>query len=217
MQTNSYPESQKFFCEKGTTYKCMGIFYTTRGNNKWDNMAHLGTERATELIKSRFYWPLMWDDIKHFVTQVCPCVKRKKSYIMKTAAMQSVSAPEPLEIISLDFLQLDKLSGGHQYLFGVTDNFTKFTQYYATRNKEQEWTVKLRPILEDKVHILLETYGENLMLYRVEAEDDPNRRTKNLHCNMLQPCDELLDNFKWNFTKNEKRKAESAVVNKTKK
>ena len=136
---------------------------------------------------------------------------------MKTAAMQSVSAPEPLEIISLDFLQLDKLSGGHQYLFGMTDNFTKFTQYYATRNKEQEWTVKLRPILEDKVHILLETYGENLMLYRVEAEDDPNRRTKNLHCNMLQPCDELLDNFKWNFTKNEKRKVESAVVNKTKK
>ena len=180
-------------------------------------MAHLGTERATELIKSRFYCPLMWDDIKHFVTQVCPCVKRKKSYIMKTAAMQSVSAPEPLEIISLDFLHLDKLSGGHQYLFGVTDNFTKFIQYYATRNKEQEWTVKLRPILEDKVHILLETYGENLMLYRVEAEDDPNRRTKNLHCNVLQPCDELLDNFKWNFTKNEKRKAESAVVNKTKK
>ena len=136
---------------------------------------------------------------------------------MKTAAMQSVSAPEPLEIISLDFLHLDKLSGGHQYLFGVTDNFTKFIQYYATRNKEQEWTVKLRPILEDKVHILLETYGENLMLYRVEAEDDPNRRTKNLHCNMLQPCDKLLDNFKWNLTKNEKRKAESAVVNKTKK
>ena len=136
---------------------------------------------------------------------------------MKTAAMQSVSAPEPLEIISLDFLHLDKLSGGHQYLFGVTDNFTKFIQYYATRNKEQEWTVKLRPILEDKVHILLETYGENLMLYRVEAEDDPNRGTKNLHCNMLQPCDELLDNFKWNLTKNEKRKAESAVVNKTKK
>ena len=136
---------------------------------------------------------------------------------MKTAAMQSVSAPEPLEIISLDFLHLDKLSGGHQYLFGMTDNFAKFTQYYATRNKEQEWTVKLRPILEDKVHILLETYGENLMLYRVEAEDDPNRRTINLHCNMLQPCDELLDNFKWNFTKNEKRKAESAVVNKTKK
>ena len=159
----------------------------------------------------------MWDDIKHFVTQVYPCVKRKKSYIMKTAAMQSISAPESLEIISLDFLHLYKLSGGYQYLFGVTDNFTKFTQYYATRNKEQEGTVKLRPFLENKVHILLETYGENLMLYRVVAEDDPNGRTKNLHCNMLQQCDELLDNFKWNLTKNKKRKAENAVVNKTKK
>ena len=136
MQTNSYPESQKLFCESETTYKCMRIFYTTRGINSRDNMAHLGTERATELIKSRFYWPLIGDDIKHFVTQVCPCVKRKKSYIMKTGAMQSISAPESLEIISLDFLHLYKLSGGYQYLFRVTDNFTKFTQYYATRNKE---------------------------------------------------------------------------------
>ena len=43
------------------------------------NMGHLGTDRTTELIKSRFYWPLMDDEIKYFITQVCPCVKRKKA------------------------------------------------------------------------------------------------------------------------------------------
>ena len=43
------------------------------------NMGHLGTDRTTELIKSRFYWPLMDDEIKYFVTQVCPCVKRRKA------------------------------------------------------------------------------------------------------------------------------------------
>ena len=32
---------------------------------------------------------------------------------------------------------------------------------------------------------------------------------------MLQPCDDLLDNFNWNSTKEDKRKAGSAVENKT--
>ena len=36
----------------------------------------------------------------------------------------------------MDFLHLDKSSGGCQYLLVVTDHFTKFTEVYATRNKE---------------------------------------------------------------------------------
>ena len=78
-------------------------------------------------------------------------------------------------------------------------------------------TGKLRSFWEDKVHIVLETYGENPVLYRVQAENDPNGRTRNLHRNMLQPCDDLLDNFHWNLTKNDMRKAESTVENKTQK
>ena len=79
-------------------------------------MGHLGTHRTTELIKSRFYWPLMDDRMKHFVTKICSCFKRKKPYIMKAAAMQSISTFEPLEIISMDLLHLDKSSGGYGYL-----------------------------------------------------------------------------------------------------
>ena len=56
---------------------------------------------------------------------------------MKAAAIQSISTSEPLEIISMDFLHLDKTSGGHQYLLVVTDLFTKLTQRYATRNNEK--------------------------------------------------------------------------------
>ena len=37
------------------------------------------------------------------------------------------------EVISIDFLHLDKASGG--YLLVITDNSTKFTQVYSTRNK----------------------------------------------------------------------------------
>ena len=80
--------------------------------------------------------PLIDDEIKPFVTQVCPCVKRKKPHLIKAAAMQSISTSEPLEITSMNFLRLSKSSGGCQYLLVVTDLFAKFTQVYATRNKE---------------------------------------------------------------------------------
>ena len=42
-------------------------------------------------------------------------------------------------------------------------------------------------------------------------------RTRNLHCNMLQPCDDLLGNFNWNFTNKGQREAGSSVKNKTQK
>ena len=119
---------------------------------------HPGTDRTTELIKSKFYWPLIDDEIKHFVTQVCPCVKRKKPHIMKEAAIQSISTSEPLEIISMDFLRLDKSSGGYQYLFVVTDLFTKFTQVYDTRNKERKTAQKDFTMTSSSSLVYLEKY-----------------------------------------------------------
>ena len=58
---------------------------------------------------------------------------------------------------------------------------------------------KIKVILEDKVHTVLETYGEKPVLYRVQAENDPNSRTRKLYCNMLQPCDDLLRHFQLEF------------------
>ena len=64
------------------------------------------------------------------------------------------------------------------------------------RNMSQRaGTGRLRSFWEDCVHIVFETYGENPVLYRVQAENDPNDRTRNFHRNMIQPCDDLMDNF----------------------
>ena len=55
------------------------------------------------------------------------------------------------------------------------------------------------------------------MVHRVQAENDPNGRTRNLHRNMLQPCDELLDSFTWNLIKKGKIKPGSTIKNKKQK
>ena len=72
---------------------------------------------------------------------------------------------------------------------------------------ERIQTGKLKSFWEDKVHIVLETYGENPVLYRVQAKNDPNVRTRNLPCKMLQPCDDLLRQFQLEFDKKRQEEA----------
>ena len=98
-------------------------------------MGHLGKDRTLQLIRDRFYCPRMEDDITHFVTKICSCVKRKKPHIVPVASMHTFSSAAPLELIGLDFLHLDTCSGGYQYLLVLTDHFSKFVQVYPTTNK----------------------------------------------------------------------------------
>ena len=98
-------------------------------------MGHLGKERVLQLTKERFYWPKMEDDINHFITKVCTCVKSKKPNIHHEAPMQTITTSAPLELIGIDFLHLDTCSGGYEYILVITDHFTRFTQAYPTTNK----------------------------------------------------------------------------------
>ena len=40
------------------------------------NMGHLGHERVFDLARTRVYWPRMHSDIKHYVQNVCRCLKQ---------------------------------------------------------------------------------------------------------------------------------------------
>ena len=97
-----------------------------------ENMGHLGSDKVIELAKRRFYWPGMISDIETYVKKGCKCLKDRKP---NKAVLGTIETTQPFEIISIDFLHLDRCKRGFEYLLVAVDNFTRFAQAYPTKNK----------------------------------------------------------------------------------
>ena len=64
-------------------------------------MGHLGAPQVVPLARERFYLPNMEDDITHFVTKVCPCLKQRRPNLSTRAPLYSVTTPYPFELESI--------------------------------------------------------------------------------------------------------------------
>jgi transposase InsO family protein len=97
-------------------------------------MGHLGAERVYQLARTRFYWPNMRDEIARFVTACCPCLKDKRPQYQTRSPLSSLTSSCPFELLSVDFLKLEK-AGGYEYLLVIVDHFTRYAEVYPTRSK----------------------------------------------------------------------------------
>ena len=70
-----------------------------------DNMGHLGIERTTSLLRDRFYWPSMQEDIEHHI-KTCPRCLRFKTQPEK-AELNPIVATRPLELVHIDYLTIE--------------------------------------------------------------------------------------------------------------
>ena len=80
------------------------------------DMGHVRYDQTLELLKEHFFWPKMYDDVTHFVTRICKCIKGKSPNTLPQAPLKTITSSSPMELIGLDFLHLDKCTGGFQYL-----------------------------------------------------------------------------------------------------
>ena len=103
-----------------------------------EKMAHLGAEKVINLAAQRFYWPNMGRDIEEYIRKKCRCVVSKKPNVAERAPLVPIHATYPFEMVSLDFLKLDKCKGGYEYVLVIVDHFTRFCQMYATRKKSSK-------------------------------------------------------------------------------
>ena len=91
-----------------------------------DDVGHPGRYCTLNLVRSRFNWPFMATHIKKYVAPCGRCIPRKAPDPPR-APMKSFIAKEPMELLAIDFLSLDKGNGGFENILVVTDSFTKFS------------------------------------------------------------------------------------------
>lgn len=77
----------------------------------------------------------MQNEIEHYVTRTCTCLKQKTPPRGTRAPLVNIVTTQPFELVSIDFLHLDKCPGGQQYILVIDDHFTRFAQAYPTSSK----------------------------------------------------------------------------------
>ena len=139
-----------------------------------DNMAHLGSERVLRLARDRFYWPRMQRDVEHYVRHVCRCVKQKPPRLKTRAPLQPIVTTSPFELVSIDFLHLERSSGGYEYILVIVDHFTRYAQAYPTRNKAA------KTVAEKLYNDYILRFGFPAKIHHDQGGEFENKLLKNL-------------------------------------
>uniref|UniRef100_H3BHK6 Gypsy retrotransposon integrase-like protein 1 n=1 Tax=Latimeria chalumnae TaxID=7897 RepID=H3BHK6_LATCH len=92
---------------------------------------HLGVDRTVDLLQHRFYWPRLYASTKSWITKCRRCCLRKTR-----PPELNVTTTEPLELVCIYFLTLDKSRGGIEDVLILTDHFTRYAQAYACPNQK---------------------------------------------------------------------------------
>lgn len=114
-----------------------------------DDMGHLGIERTTDLIRSRFYWPKMAFEVEQYIKNCGECITRKTP-CSKAAPLNQITSNGPMDLVCIDFLSLESDSKGISNILVVTDHFTRYAQAFPSRNQTVRTVAK---ILVDKYFV----------------------------------------------------------------
>ena len=118
-----------------------------------DNMGHLGIERTTPLLRDRFYWPSMIEDIEHHIKS-CPRCLRFKTQPEK-AELNPIIATRPLELVHIDYLTIEAPEGSKSdkdiNVLVITDHFTRYAQAHITSSQ--------------KAHVVAKTLWEHFFVH----------------------------------------------------
>ena len=93
-----------------------------------------------QLVRARYYWPRMTDDVKVKV-RTCPfCIRRKPA--SQRAPLVNIVTTQPMELVCIDFLSLEPSAGGIENLLVMTDHHTRLAYAISTRNQTAKTTAQ---------------------------------------------------------------------------
>lgn len=107
-----------------------------------DDVGHQGRDRTLSLVRQRFFWPGLESDVESKVKNCVRCIKRKTP-VKPSAELVNIVSTQPMELVCVDFLSLERSKGGYENILVITDHFTRYAQAFPTRNQLAKTTAKI--------------------------------------------------------------------------
>ena len=108
-----------------------------------DRSGHQGPERTTKILRKRCYWLGMYNDVLHYCESCQRCQFAKSPAVKAHQPLQHLTARFPLEIVAMDFTQLERAADGRELVLVLTDVFTKWTIAVPVPDQTAKTVVKV--------------------------------------------------------------------------
>ena len=84
---------------------------------------HLGQEKTLDRLKERLYWPGHFSDVHNWCESSVSCTTRKTSTPRRKAALGTIVAGYPMQIITTDLVgPLPESDNGNQYILSTSES-----------------------------------------------------------------------------------------------
>uniref|UniRef100_A0AAY4C672 Gypsy retrotransposon integrase-like protein 1 n=1 Tax=Denticeps clupeoides TaxID=299321 RepID=A0AAY4C672_9TELE len=107
-----------------------------------DNSGHLGFDKTYGLIRERFYWPRMKEEVERYCKNCGRCIQRK-TLPTRAAELKHLTSEGPMDLICIDFLSLEPDSKNVCNVLVVTDHYTRYAQAFPTKDQKSSTVAKV--------------------------------------------------------------------------
>lgn len=108
--------------------------------------AHASIDAMMEKLKTRYYWPQMFEDIKNYVQSCDSCQRRKKN--KRQEPLHPIPVGDPFYQIGIDYVgPLPRTTRGNRYIIVAMDYLTKWPEAKPVKEATAAETVEF--IYED--------------------------------------------------------------------
>ena len=97
---------------------------------------HPEVDQTLALVRERFYWGTMDQNVTKYVTNCHWCHVAKGHYTGPQTQQWLLVANNPLDLLCMDFLKVDPLKDGKENILVLTNAFAKFSQAFVTNNQK---------------------------------------------------------------------------------
>lgn len=114
-----------------------------------DECGHMEVEQTTELIRDRFYCPQLAAEVEQYIRTCGRCIS-KKTLPQRALPLNQITSNGPLDLVCIDFLQIEPDSKGVVNMLVVTDHYTCYAQVFPTKDQR---AVTIAKVLWEKYFV----------------------------------------------------------------